>query len=296
MNIKQLRYVVSVIGYGSFSAAAARESVSVQAVSKAMSELEYECGAPLFERRSSGVVPTSFGRSFGARAGRLVEEFDALESFAHGQGLEDCPRDVLRVGFCCPRLPGIDSMASLTKSIVERTLGREAEVVFTDGTVCIDELKAGKYSVLITVGNVHEDGIVTGSLGGMNPYVVVGCENPLAQKPEVAFNDLVGRPVVLSEKFDFFNDSVCRSYEARGLDAEYIVVRTHDELHDVMHRRGGVTFIVGGNFLQDFPDAVIRPIAAADRIQIPICLSSLPGSDVSYPDLRRALSEMKLLS
>ena len=40
MNIKQVRYVCSIIDLGSFSAAAAREGVSVQAVSKAMPELE----------------------------------------------------------------------------------------------------------------------------------------------------------------------------------------------------------------------------------------------------------------
>lgn len=49
MNIKQVRYVCSIIDLGSFSAAAAREGVSVQAVSKAMPEPEASLGEPLFE-------------------------------------------------------------------------------------------------------------------------------------------------------------------------------------------------------------------------------------------------------
>lgn len=62
MNIKQVRYVCAIMDLGSFSAAAAHEGVSVQAVSKAMAELESSLGGPLFERRSAGVVPTALGR------------------------------------------------------------------------------------------------------------------------------------------------------------------------------------------------------------------------------------------
>lgn len=68
MNIKQVRYVCAIVDLGSFSAAAAREGVSVQAVSKAMAELESALGEPLFERRSAGVTPTPLGRAFAVRA------------------------------------------------------------------------------------------------------------------------------------------------------------------------------------------------------------------------------------
>lgn len=295
MNIKQLRYVTSIVATGSFSAAANREGVSVQAVSKAISELESECGKSLFERESSGVHPTAFGRAFAARSARVLRDYDALDRFAHNKGVEGA-QPPLRVGFCCPKLPGIESLQTLTKTIIERVLKREAEIVFTDGLICMDQLRSGEFEGLITVDNVSEDGIVTGSLGNMYPYVVVGKESPLAEKPEVTLDDIAGRPVVLSEKFDFFNESVCRVYESRGLKAEFVRASTHDELHEIMHVREGVTFIVGGEFLQDFPDTVIRPIAAADRVQIPICLSSLPGSDVSYLELRRAMAELKLLA
>ncbi|MBM6775139.1 LysR family transcriptional regulator [Olsenella profusa] len=57
MNVKQLRYVCSIVDAGSFSAAAAREGVSVQAVSKSMAELEGRLGTPLFERLSAACAP-----------------------------------------------------------------------------------------------------------------------------------------------------------------------------------------------------------------------------------------------
>ena len=74
MNIKQVRYVCAIVELGSFSAAAAREGVSVQAVSKAMAELESALDGPLFERRSVGVTPTPLGRAFAARARRVLDE------------------------------------------------------------------------------------------------------------------------------------------------------------------------------------------------------------------------------
>lgn len=46
---------------GSFSGAAREANVTVQAVSKAIGELEAELGEPLFVRRSKGAVPTAFG-------------------------------------------------------------------------------------------------------------------------------------------------------------------------------------------------------------------------------------------
>ncbi|QOY61180.1 helix-turn-helix domain-containing protein [Thermophilibacter immobilis] len=81
MNVKQLRYVLATLSQGSFSAAATREGVSVQAVSKAVSELEREIGGALFERASSGVHATALGEALAARARAVVRGYDDLARF-----------------------------------------------------------------------------------------------------------------------------------------------------------------------------------------------------------------------
>ena len=63
MNIKQITYLAAVIEHGSLSAAAKGQYVTVQAVSKAIADLERELGQSLFVRESRGVHPTPFGKA-----------------------------------------------------------------------------------------------------------------------------------------------------------------------------------------------------------------------------------------
>ena len=63
---------------GSFSGAAREANVTVQAVSKAIGELEAELGEPLFVRRSKGAVPTAFGLELSRYAQQALEAFDKV--------------------------------------------------------------------------------------------------------------------------------------------------------------------------------------------------------------------------
>ena len=82
MNIKQVRYFVAVFQSGSLSAAAKEQYVTVQAVSKAIADLERELKNELFVRESRGVHPTLFGKAFYVKAEPVLRSFDELEAFA----------------------------------------------------------------------------------------------------------------------------------------------------------------------------------------------------------------------
>ena len=83
LNIKQVRYFVAVFQSGSLSAAAKEQYVTVQAVSKAIADLERELKNELFVRESRGVHPTLFGKAFYVKAEPVLRSFDELEAFAH---------------------------------------------------------------------------------------------------------------------------------------------------------------------------------------------------------------------
>lgn len=106
-------------------------------------------------------------------------------------------------------------------------LGCETDVVLMTSDACVDELRAGRFRALITLGPIAAEG--------------------------------------------------AGSYCA------------------FMEERGGVSLALGGEFLAPFDNCVIRPIAARDRMPVPICLSSLTGAGVSYLELSRALAKMKIL-
>lgn len=83
MNITELRYLVAIAQNGSVSAAAKQLYVAQPNVSKALKSLEDEYGLRVFERTSTGMLPTEGGRRFIAQAERVLEEIGKLEQDAH---------------------------------------------------------------------------------------------------------------------------------------------------------------------------------------------------------------------
>ena len=75
MNIKQIDYFIAVAAHGSLSSAARESDVSVQAMSKAMSDLEEEFGGSLFERSHQGIMLTPLGEELLQRARPVSSSF-----------------------------------------------------------------------------------------------------------------------------------------------------------------------------------------------------------------------------
>ena len=62
MNITELRYLVAIMKWGSVSAAAKQMYAAQPNVSKALKNLEEEYGIRMFERSSTGMIPTEQGQ------------------------------------------------------------------------------------------------------------------------------------------------------------------------------------------------------------------------------------------
>ena len=83
MNITELRYLVAIKKWGSVSAAAKQLYAAQPNISKALKNLEGEYGLRIFERSSTGMIPTEQGRRFIEQAARVLEEVDRLTEDAH---------------------------------------------------------------------------------------------------------------------------------------------------------------------------------------------------------------------
>ena len=80
MNITELRYLVAIMKWGSVSAAAKQLYAAQPNVSKALKNLEEEYNLRIFERSSTGMIPTEQGRHFIEQAARVLEEVDRLDT------------------------------------------------------------------------------------------------------------------------------------------------------------------------------------------------------------------------
>ena len=85
MNITELRYLVAIMKWGSVSAAAKQLYAAQPNVSKALKNLEEEYGMRIFERSSTGMIPTEQGRRFIQQAQRVLQEVDRLDMDARQQ-------------------------------------------------------------------------------------------------------------------------------------------------------------------------------------------------------------------
>ena len=78
VNITELRYLVAIMKWGSVSAAAKQLYAAQPNVSKALKNLEEEYNLRIFERSSTGMIPTEQGRHFIEQAERVLDEVDRL--------------------------------------------------------------------------------------------------------------------------------------------------------------------------------------------------------------------------
>jgi len=86
LELQQLRQVIALAEHGSFVRAAAALHISQPALSRSIQNLEQQFGSELFQRSSTGVVPTDLGRLYIERARDLVRLADELDRDAVTHG------------------------------------------------------------------------------------------------------------------------------------------------------------------------------------------------------------------
>jgi LysR family transcriptional regulator of abg operon len=91
MKLHQLRDIVAIAEHGSLRGAARHLGIAQPTLTRSLSDLERDLGAPLFDRRTRGMVPTPLGQSFLRRAiailndvRRARDEFEQLRGNAVG--------------------------------------------------------------------------------------------------------------------------------------------------------------------------------------------------------------------
>lgn len=85
IDLAQWKHLVAVAEHGSFVRAAAAVGLSQPALSRSIQNLERELGAPMFDRTTTGSVPTDLGRVTIARARDLVRMADELDREARAR-------------------------------------------------------------------------------------------------------------------------------------------------------------------------------------------------------------------
>src|SRR5713226_5503096 len=96
MELRHLRYFVTVVDAGGVSRAAARLNISQPALSRQVRDLETELGVSLFDRRGGRLVLTGEGEDLLTHARQLLTDADSLSERAGA--LRGGDEGIIRVG------------------------------------------------------------------------------------------------------------------------------------------------------------------------------------------------------
>src|SRR5215831_17765860 len=116
MDLRQLRYFVTVAERGGFGAAASALNVAQSALSRHVRLLEHELGGTLLERGARGVSVTESGKLLLARGRWLLGAFDDVKAEVRTENRE--PSGTVRLG--APSSLADILYAPLAKIVVER--------------------------------------------------------------------------------------------------------------------------------------------------------------------------------
>lgn len=211
MELRQLRYFLSVADCRSFVSAANSLYISRQAVSKAISQLEEELGVELFVRDSSGAYLTPTGLMFYERIRTTVMELDSIAEQIRTGGSRY--RQRIRVGF------SIGTLRLLERQLQEyRDTLKNTEITYAEypEAECIRLLTEHRMDLVVSTCQSQNPLLTSEELYRSRLGLLLRSQDQLAELDLLDAEDLAWIP--LSGHTD---SQLCGFCEAHGLTMQY---------------------------------------------------------------------------
>lgn len=217
MDLRQLRYFLGVCSHGSIARAARHLHIAQPALSRQISGLEKEMGAPLFERLPRGVALTRAGEELKARALDILERAQAVAGQVRiaSSGMTG----VLRIGV----LPGYTGMAALAQA-VSALLAATPQVRVSIEPMFSAEQLARLSRQELDVGIVgwrspFDSAFIGRTICSDPMLLAIPRHSPLARKRGALFlQDLAGEPLLMfgRERSPAHYDALVQAFEQAG--------------------------------------------------------------------------------
>ncbi|MBC2594464.1 LysR family transcriptional regulator [Ruficoccus amylovorans] len=222
MELRHLECLVEVVRQGGFSAAARTLGMTQPTVSKAVGQLEHECGARLLDRLKEGVRVTDAGACVLRRAKMMLTERDHLnDELAELRGLES---GRLRLG-----LPVLGSSILFAPQVAEyrrRYPGIDIELREHGSRHLEEQVRSGEIEMGATLYPVPQDfewqQVIDEPLVALLP-----AGHALAGRRTVKFKELTASPFILFESGFVLNAVLARACRQRGVELEVAARGAH---------------------------------------------------------------------
>ena len=256
MELRHLRYFVTIAEERSFTHAAERLWVAQPGLSTQIRRLEAELGVQLFQRHTRGVNLTEVGQMFLERARTVLAAADAAA--ATGQDLEAGVVGSLRLGV------STDARWQRTSSLLAHFSnarpGVETTVLEGHGGTLWRDLRDGRLDAVLGPSGLASPDIVALDLG-YEPWVaLVGLRHRLAGTGPVDAHDLEGEKILVSAHRDAAGYDRTIAHLLEGLDVAACLERggPGPALLMTVAGGGGLILTTGADFLS--PGIAARPL------------------------------------
>ena len=259
MQLRECEYILAIARFGNMGKAAQHLYVSQPTLSKMLTKLEEDIGAPLFERQASGMTPTDVGKVYLENAQRMVELNAQME-----RELKSASGKQPSLSIGMPMLREELLMQSIFPRLCQRFPGMMANTMHTpQGKMAVDVINnhcalgfgilSDKLKQILRCEQVGEERYVLAVPKG-HPLVKKAHENPDWKYPLISTHHLRETPFVLSRPDAYSTRVAQRFFEASGIEPPIALTLTvtRDVLHAVA-AGAGVTLL---------PDIPLSPISA----------------------------------
>lgn len=214
MELRQLRYFVTVAETSHFGRAAERLHIAQPALSQSIRHLEAELGTSLFIRTTRQVALTPAGEYLLGEAHRLLETLDG--SIRGVRRVAEGRKGQLRIGFT--GTAGLSHLPRVAKALQRTLAGVVLEVVSDLLTVAqCDLLRAGKLDIAVLRPPVRGEGIAVRVIEREPLIVALPAGHSLAKREIVAIRQLCNQPFIgYAGKDSVVDAAVLRSCWASG--------------------------------------------------------------------------------
>ncbi|OLL32477.1 LysR family transcriptional regulator [Burkholderia sp. SRS-W-2-2016] len=291
MDIRQLRYFVTVAREKNFTRAAELLNIAQPPLSRQIQLLEEEIGVALLIRHTRPVRMTDAGRLLYEQAMQVLGRVEQMKAAARHVGLHQ--RSVLSIGFVGSVLYA--GLPTLLRKLRQNAPELDIQMVELMSMQQIDALKEGRID--IGFGRVHHNdpnvaGIV---LREERLAVVVPIRSPMAQQAgPLPMSELAGQKLIVypKEPRPGFADQVLNVLHGHGVQVgEVLEVREIQSALGLVAAEFGVC-VVPASARQVRQDVHYR-LLDSDRATSPVIFNHRVNDNSIYIDLvRRLIDEM----
>lgn len=235
MNLRKWEYFLKAAEFGNLTRVAERLDISQPALSRQITALEQEVGAPLFFRTGRGLTLTPAGEVFRARAEAILDEIARVP----GEVMHAVDTPSGRLAFGAPPFMGRILTGELVANYVQayphvRLRVRGAHSFQLREAIFFRDIDIGILAAPLTEPDLHTEPLLQEQL-----YLVGPADSGLSENTTVQLEDVADKPLILTPRPDGLRALIDSELARIGRRARVAVETEYAPMDDLIRRKVG---------------------------------------------------------